>query len=162
MSITSESLSVFQNGNYGVKLLQIDSQLDDVARSFGTTFADGKVWDNISKINAASNMELTWRIPCKNDSTAIGGGHLEIHISENDGASWTNLGGTGRVLSASNSGAPWEAPSGVLMVDGLNSLNFKVKFVMKSGGGANLDVNSPLEIPAGSPFFTTLITKEYL
>lgn len=142
--------------------LQINRQRDDVSRSFGTTFADGKVWDNIVKINKTSDMELTWRIPCKNPSTAIGGGHLEMHISEDEGLSWTNLGSTGRVLSASSSGAPWEAPSGVLFVDNLDSENFKVKFVMKSGGGSNLEVNSGLEIPVGSPFFTTLMIKEYL
>ena len=75
------------------KRLNIMRRYDNVTRTFGTTYADGKEWDTFTK-TAGTNVMFSWRCPFRNDSTNMGGGFLALHLSI-DGGAYASIGNSG-------------------------------------------------------------------
>lgn len=68
-------------------------EVDSADRSFGTTWADGKIW---AKNNYAGNSKLLVMLylPARNDSSSWGGGYVSLQYSVN-GAAYVSLGQSG-------------------------------------------------------------------
>jgi len=79
---------------------KLSHQVDSEGREFGSTWADGKLWDPIA-INAGSYVDLRWRVPMRNDASGWGGGYIWIdycfdygkprNVAKFDGSSYIQL-----------------------------------------------------------------------
>ena len=78
------------SGTIGV----INNQYDTPTRTFGTGWADGKVWDAVD-FSGGSRIRIDWRVPMRNDTGGWGGGYVDIQYSYDNGATWRSIGNSG-------------------------------------------------------------------
>ncbi|MCK5537973.1 MAG: hypothetical protein KAI79_14195 [Bacteroidales bacterium] len=76
------------------QILNTDFQYDTTYRSFGTTYADGKIWNNIAK-HAGNEILISWHVPFRHETDAWSGGYVDILYSINGGSSYVSLGDSG-------------------------------------------------------------------
>jgi len=144
----------------GKTILTSLTQKDEVARSFGTSWADGVVWNDMVKKKATSDVKAKWYLPVRNDASDWGGGFLEVLYSEDSGSTWTSLGDTGFASDTMKAtGAAAGNDNGFHVFKNLNSLNFQLKFRHKTYSGT-ITLNTTLTISAGSEFFSKLLLEE--
>ena len=122
---------------------------DKIERTFGQTWADGKVWDTY-RFSGGSRIRLDWRCPMRNDNGGWGGGYIDILYSYDLGATWNTIGNSGYdgpmaiggdiITSMSGSFTFLDTPS--------EDFDLKIKFRHRSYDGT-LNVNGQRDVGTG-------------
>ena len=146
------------------KIGEIFYENDETIRTFGTTWADGKIWTS-RPFTGGSRIKVEWRCPFRNDSTSWGGGYIDIQYAFNEGA-YISLGHSGYDGGVMNNGA-----SGIGSMSGNFALlncpaeNFtlQMKFMHKSYDGT-VTINGSHDISTGENgiFWTNILYTEIL
>lgn len=143
---------------------EIYYQTDSTTRTFGNTWADGKIWDNFS-FKAGSRIRLDWRCPMRNDTGGWGGGYIDILYSYDGGATWSSIGNSGYdgpmamggdiIVSMSGSFTFIQSPS--------EDFTLRLKFRHRSYD-STLTVNGNRDIGAGDfgAFYSNITLTEIL
>ena len=140
----------------------IHYQTDSIARTFGTTWADGKIWDSFS-FKANSRVRLDWRCPMRNDSGSWGGGYIDILYSYDGGSTWNSIGNSGYDGPMAIGGDVITSMNGNFTFTQCPSEDFtlRLKFRHRSYD-ATLNVNGSRDIGAGDfgAFYSNITLTE--
>jgi len=145
------------------KNLNIMRRYDTVTRTFGTTYADGKIWDIFTK-TIGTNVMLSWRCPFRNEILDWGGGFIDIYLSINGGA-YASIGDSGYDGGVMVHGAEaFGSMSGTLLLDldaVRNATSIQIKFSHRSHTGV-VTINGSHGISTGSlgAFFSQITLQE--
>ena len=145
------------------KRLNIMHRYDNVSRTFGTTYADGKEWDTFTK-TAGTNVMFSWRCPFRNDSTNMGGGFLALHLSI-DGGAYASIGNSGYDGGVTVDGAgAVGSMSGTMLLDSdavRDATSIRIKFKHHSYDGT-VTINGSHGIHEGTmgAFYSQITLQE--
>jgi hypothetical protein len=146
------------SGTIGV----IDFQYDSATRTFGTGWADGKIWNSVS-FSGGSRIRLDWRVPMRNDTGGWGGGYVDIQYSYDEGASWHSIGNSGYDGPMASGGDIITSMSGSFTFISCPQDDFtmKLKFRHRSYDGT-LHINDQRDIGTGDfgAFWTNITLTE--
>lgn len=137
---------------------------DSTTRTFGNTWADGKIWDSY-QFKGGSRVRLDWRVPMRNDNSSWGGGYVDIQYSYDDGSTWNSIGNSGYdgpmalggdiIVSMNGNFTFIETPQ--------DDFSLKLKFRHRSYDGT-LTVNGSRDVQTGDfgAFWTNISLTEIL
>lgn len=136
---------------------------DSVGRTFGTSWADGKIWDAYSFFGR-SRVRLDWRVPMRNDTGGWGGGYIDIQYSFDNGATWRSIGNSGYDGPMAISGDIITSMNGNFTFTSCpeDDFSLKIKFRHRSYDGT-LHINDQRDIGAGDfdAFHTNITLTEF-
>lgn len=101
-------------------------EYDEVNRSFGTSYALGKVWSS-RNFKGGSKLLLHMFIPSFNNAFDWGGGATLVQYSVN-GGSWETLGNTGFQMSMGSSAQAHSAYSNMILFDPNQQQDYTIQF----------------------------------
>ena len=140
----------------------INYQYDSATRTFGTSWADGKIWDAV-EFSGRSRIRLDWRVPMRNDNSSWGGGYIDILYSFDDGATWHSIGNSGYDGPMASGGDIITSMNGNFTFTNCPDYDFslRIKFRHRSYNGT-LTVNGSRDIGTGEfgAFWTNITLTE--
>ena len=147
-------------GTSRVVARKINQEVDTANRTFTTTWADGKVWEQ-HRYKAGSKLLLNIYIPCENDTTGWGGGYLEIQYNINN-SGWQSLGHSGYTMAMAYPARLVDAYNNTILFDPDQTNDFDLQFKFRHRSyGNTLEVNVGTDF-SGDSFATHLIIEEIL